>query len=183
MGSLFIIYFYIVILLELWSLVLCSFGVQWVMSNRVVDLLVYWKGHFTSHHNSDIWITIPLCIMCTIWKEHKSRRFKGLERDVTDLQLIFLPSLYDWMIALSCHSFSNLLDLLDCCNFSWFVVPLKYTTCVLGGGLYSLLIKFLTYQKSPRKQNEDKFQLNHSRWVNHMDLALCICLIANSIYY
>ena len=51
----------------------------------------------------------------SIWKQKIPSR---VAFSVTDLQLMFLHSLYDWMIALSCHSFSNLLDLLDGCNFS-----------------------------------------------------------------
>ena len=50
-----------------------------------------------------------------IWKQKIPSR---VAFSVTDLQLMFLHSLYDWMIALSCHSFSYLLDLLDGCNFS-----------------------------------------------------------------
>jgi hypothetical protein len=37
---------------------------------------------------------------------------------MVDLKLIFLCTLYDWMAALSGHSFSNLPDFLDCCKFN-----------------------------------------------------------------
>ncbi len=43
---------------DLWSLVLCLFGVQWVMPRRVMDMLDCWKGRFSIHQNDNIWITI-----------------------------------------------------------------------------------------------------------------------------
>ena len=53
-----IICFYNAIFVEFWSLVLCLFGVQWVMITRIVDMLSHWKGRFARHGNSDVRIMV-----------------------------------------------------------------------------------------------------------------------------
>ena len=108
--------------------ILCLFGVQWVMPQRVVDLLASWKGRYARHRNGDVWSVIPLCIMWIIWKEWNNQTFEGLERPSVELNLIFLCTLYEWMAALSDHSFSNFLDFLDCCN--------QYNRCHKDSQLY-----------------------------------------------
>ena len=100
-----------------WMLVLCLFEVHRVMLKRVVDLLAYWKGRFVRHCNVDIWNAIPLCIMWTIWKERNYRVFEDVERSTMVVKQAFLKSLYEWMVLFSSHSFSSILDLIDCCNF------------------------------------------------------------------
>ncbi len=54
------------------------------MPNRVVDLLVYWKGRFARHCSDDIWNAISLCIMWTIWKNVIAEHLK----DLTELRRI-----------------------------------------------------------------------------------------------
>ena len=103
-----------------WMLVLCLFEVHRVMPKMVVDLLAYWKGRFARHCNVDIWNAIPLCIMWTIWKERNYRVFEDVERSTMVVKQAFLKSLYEWMVLFSSHSFSSILDLIDCCNFLWF---------------------------------------------------------------
>lgn len=56
---------------DCWSLVLCLFGMQQVMPQKVIDLLACWKGHFGRHGNGDICKAIPLHLLLTIsiWRE------------------------------------------------------------------------------------------------------------------
>ena len=84
---------------------------------RVVDLLASWKGRFGRHWIVDVWSALPLCIMWILWKERNNKTFEGVECPSMELELLFLQTLYEWMTALSGHSFSNFLDFLDCCNF------------------------------------------------------------------
>jgi hypothetical protein len=56
---------------ELWSMVLCLFGVQRVMRLRVVDMLASWKGRYGRHRFG----AIPSCIMWIIWRERNHRTF------------------------------------------------------------------------------------------------------------
>ena len=39
---------------DLWSMVLCLFGIYWIMPKRVVDLLACWKGNFGRQQRSKV---------------------------------------------------------------------------------------------------------------------------------
>ena len=91
----------------LWSMVLCLFGVYWVISKSVVKLLPCWQCQFHCHWNDYIWMDIPHCLMWCIWRERNSRSFEDIERTTPDLKL-FLFTLLDWLFSV--------VDLLDLCN-------------------------------------------------------------------
>ena len=52
-----------VVALELWDMVFGLFGVCWVMPMLVIELLTCWQGQFGHHHNGDIWMVVPHCLM------------------------------------------------------------------------------------------------------------------------
>ena len=54
-----------------------SFGIQWVLPGRVVDLLFGWHNWFRKH-SSDIWNLVPLCLMWTVWRERNRLTFEDL---------------------------------------------------------------------------------------------------------
>ena len=58
----------------LWSFIFKVFHIQWVLPQRVLDLLVGWRNWFGKHHSS-IWNLVPLCLMWTIWRERNARVF------------------------------------------------------------------------------------------------------------
>ena len=92
----------------------------WVTAGYAIkglDLLANWKGRFGRHRIGDVWSAIPLCIMWILWKERNNRTFEGVEWPSVELKLLFLRTLYEWMTALSNHSFSDFLDFPDCCIF------------------------------------------------------------------
>lgn len=60
MGSLWIIFYYINIAWELWALVLCYFGVSWVMLKAFMALFPSWKGNVGKFNNGEIWMVVPL---------------------------------------------------------------------------------------------------------------------------
>ena len=45
---------------ELWSLVFCLFGVQWMMLGREIELLECWNGDFVKGASGFLWRAIPL---------------------------------------------------------------------------------------------------------------------------
>ena len=57
---------------ELWDLVFAMFGVHWVMSRRVIDLLACWQGSLGQHPSSVIWKAIPHCLMWCLWRERNA---------------------------------------------------------------------------------------------------------------
>lgn len=98
---------------EIWSFVVCLFGLQWVMPKKVVELLVCWNWRDSRNRMGVIWNAIPLCITLIIWKEWDNRTFEDLEHSLASVKLSLLCTLYAWMATLSGHSFSSMLDFLD----------------------------------------------------------------------
>ena len=58
---------------------------------------------------ADVWGAIPLCFMWIIWRECNNHMFEGGCSHADMKIFFFLRTLYDWIAALSCHSFSNIL--------------------------------------------------------------------------
>ena len=67
-----------------------SVWLQWVMPNRVVDLLACWKAWFPRQHNGDIWNAIPLCIMWTLERGHQKNCLKHLNEQLGILRYIYI---------------------------------------------------------------------------------------------
>ena len=107
---------------DLWFMVSTLFGIHWIMSKTVVELLACWQGKFGRHRNAAIWMVVPHCLMWCIWQERNNRHFEDLERSVSDLKLFFLQSLLDWVAVLGFHSFSLVHGFMDFCTLCiWFV--------------------------------------------------------------
>ena len=81
-----------------WSLVFRSVGIDWVLPNRISDLLFGWWNWF-GKSSSSVWNLIPSCLMWTIWRERNSHTFEIKETVVDKLLEIFFGVLYDWSWA------------------------------------------------------------------------------------
>ena len=57
---------------ELWNSVLNLFGVEWVMSRRVIDLLVSWGGQVGHGTTMKVLGLILLCLMWSLAREECS---------------------------------------------------------------------------------------------------------------
>ena len=101
---------------DLWSMVFTLFGIHWVMPKTVVDLLACWQGKLGRHWNSAIWMAVPHCLMCCIWRERNNRHFEDLERSVADLKLFFLKTLLDWVTVFGFRSVSSVHGFIDFCT-------------------------------------------------------------------
>jgi hypothetical protein len=54
---------------ELWSYILILFGVEWVLPQRVLDLLTSWSDSFGCGPAKEVWRLVPLCLMWYLWLE------------------------------------------------------------------------------------------------------------------
>ena len=81
---------------ELWSLVLCLFGIQWVMPHNVLELFEAWQGKFARHRPIDVWRLVPHCLIWCIWRERNVRSFEGCERSLLEIKSFFLHTLFEW---------------------------------------------------------------------------------------
>ena len=69
MGSLWIIFYFINISWELWALVLCYFGVSWVMPKAFMALFPSWKGNVDKFNKGKFGWQFLLSLMWCIWRE------------------------------------------------------------------------------------------------------------------
>jgi hypothetical protein len=77
----------------LWNFVFRSFGVKWVISDQIRDLLFSWKNWF-GKHSSLIWNMVPAYLLWTLWIERNRRIFEGCECFESQLVESFSISLY-----------------------------------------------------------------------------------------
>ena len=80
---------------DLWSAVLRSFGVCWVLPNSIRDLLYGWYNCF-GKHDSEIWNLVPLCLFWTVWRKRNHRTFDDIEHSTSKLVELFFGLLFDW---------------------------------------------------------------------------------------
>ena len=76
---------------ELWVLIFCLLVVewdQWVMSRRVIDLLVSWRDQLGSFNILESWRMTPLCLRWCIWREWNTRRFEDYKISVVELKTV-----------------------------------------------------------------------------------------------
>jgi hypothetical protein len=101
----------------LWDMIFATFGIQWVMPRRVVEILACWQGSLGHHQNIVISKAILHCVMWCVWREHNARTFEGCDLSIVELKTQFYHSLLDWMSVIGSFRFSNVLDLIDSCSF------------------------------------------------------------------
>ena len=91
----------------LWNWVYQAFGIHWVISGTVADLLFsWWNG--LGHHSSDIWNFVPACLMWTIWKERNQRTFEDAFKADNQILEGFILTLFDWSKAWGFSSITSI---------------------------------------------------------------------------
>jgi hypothetical protein len=102
---------------DLWDLVFCLFGVDWVMPRGVLDMLSCWS-RLSRRVNGAIWSMIPHCLLWCLWRERNARTFEGCEKSSQDLKLFFFRTLLEWVNVVGLLSCFSLLELIDNCSFA-----------------------------------------------------------------
>ena len=103
---------------ELWSLVFCLFGIQWVIPYTVLELFEAWQGKFARHRHIDVWRLMPHCLIWCIQRERNARSFEGCERSLLEINnSFFLHTLVEWSVVFSHFSCSSFYLFLDQCSF------------------------------------------------------------------
>jgi hypothetical protein len=100
----------------LWSVLFTLFSVKWVMNDRVLDLLVCWKGQRGNKMVMEVWRMAPLCLMWTIWKERNARCFEDMELTMAELSNRFLKLLFLWAGVLNIPQVSNMQQFVQVCS-------------------------------------------------------------------
>ncbi len=87
---------------------------HWVIPCKVTELLACWRKRASSSKNV-IWNAIPSCLMWLIWRERNRRAFEDSEQHSTELKLILLHTILEWMAAMISQPSLSLLDFIDGC--------------------------------------------------------------------
>ena len=133
---------------ELWTMVFCLFGLQWVMPKRVIDLFTAWQRFFGRHRNIAFWKAVPHCIVWCIWWEQNARSFEGCEPSILDVKAFFFRTLLDWNVAFYPSLCFSLLDLVEHCTLrAVWNSPRVHPPVYL---VLFLLIKFLLFNQKQK---------------------------------
>ena len=100
---------------SMWMHMIQLFGIDWVMSGSVVDLLCCWH-HQLGKYNSDIWNLVPCCLKWAIWTKRNQCSFEDIEKSMAQLLDLCQWTLFDW---------SQCWDLSDCSTIIDFLLSLR----------------------------------------------------------
>lgn len=98
---------------QIWDLFLNIYGVKWAIPNSVRSLLESWQGQSVGKRNKKMWMTIPLCIMWTIWLERNKRCFEDQRTQIRTLKNNCLQNLYFWCTERVVGDLVQLLDFME----------------------------------------------------------------------
>jgi hypothetical protein len=99
---------------DLWSYILTLFGLKWVMSRMVLDLLTSWGASFMYGPVKEVWRLVPLCLMWCIWREQNVPHFEDVEISMVELKKRLLNTLYIWIAfhhSLNVFTYADFLNL------------------------------------------------------------------------
>uniref|UniRef100_A0A2N9IMJ1 Reverse transcriptase zinc-binding domain-containing protein n=1 Tax=Fagus sylvatica TaxID=28930 RepID=A0A2N9IMJ1_FAGSY len=99
---------------EVWNYVLRSFGIEWVLSKRVIELLFGW-WNWLGKSSSGVCNLVPSCLLWTIWWERNNRTFENIESPMGKIIEIFSGS-FDWSRAWGLTSSSSVGNVLESLN-------------------------------------------------------------------
>jgi hypothetical protein len=82
----------------LWYSLFNRFGLSWVMSRRVIDLLACWWSSGQSR-SATVWKTAPTCLFWCLWGKRNNQSFEDVEKTLEELLSSFYHTLYLWTTA------------------------------------------------------------------------------------
>ena len=80
---------------RLWSFVLITFGLSWVILRSIPDFLFSW-WNWLGKHSSQVCNLVPSCILWCIWKERNWQTFEDLDSSGVQMSAFFSGTLFDW---------------------------------------------------------------------------------------
>ena len=80
----------------LWELVFALFGVMWVLLLSARDTLLGWHGSFVGKKCRKAWMTAPLCLFWSVWKERNKITFTNEDISIQMMKYSFVCNLWSW---------------------------------------------------------------------------------------
>ena len=84
---------------ELWDIILSLFGVFWVMSRQVWELIEDWRVGMPRQGHYGIWNAISHCLMSCLWWQPNLKTFEDSKTSIANLKLLFFRTLFEWLQA------------------------------------------------------------------------------------
>jgi hypothetical protein len=101
--------------MEVWNMVCQLFGVMWVMSGSVTDLLGSWRTQKSNRTVLQTWRMVPLCVMWSIWRERNARNFEDCKLGILELKKRVIQTPFSWSVMWHSPQVATLADFLDFC--------------------------------------------------------------------
>ena len=80
----------------LWDLFLTIVGTSWVFPSSVLQNLLSWQGVNVGKKRKKIWLTAPLCLFWTLWRENNRVAFENGVTSSQRTKATFLSNLWSW---------------------------------------------------------------------------------------
>ena len=80
----------------LWELLFALFSVLWVLPLSARDTFLGWHGSFVIKKCRKTWMTIPLCLFWSVWKERNIIAFENEEFSIQRMNFFFVCNLWSW---------------------------------------------------------------------------------------
>jgi hypothetical protein len=97
---------------------LILFGVEWVVSRRIIDILVSWGRQVGRGIVMKVWRLAPLCLIWCLWQERNAQNFEDVETSLTELRKIVINTLHTWISTYHSLLVTSFADFLNFCSFS-----------------------------------------------------------------
>ena len=97
----------------LWQLIFALFGIQWVLSCSVREVLLSWHRSFVGKKRKKAWKASPLCMFWALWRERNRRAFDNFESTNQTIKNSFLYLFWDWVRLYIEGGSLSLLDFVD----------------------------------------------------------------------
>ena len=76
----------------LWQLIFALFGIQWVLSCSVREVLLSWHESFVGKKRKKAWKAALLCMFWALWRERNRRAFDNFESTDQTIKISFFVS-------------------------------------------------------------------------------------------
>jgi hypothetical protein len=63
-----------------------------------------------------VWWVVPRSVMRCLWQKWNAYHFDYGERAIPALKLLFLQTMYEWVVGLGIFSIHSLVELIDICT-------------------------------------------------------------------
>ena len=74
----------------LWNLIFALFGIQWVLSCSIREVLLNWHGSFVGKKRKKARKVTPLCMFWALWRERNKKAFDNFESTNQTIKNSFL---------------------------------------------------------------------------------------------